>query len=197
MISEITAAQPAGNAVFPPGAPILMFNASLLALILQCGTTIGAALITIFNPTFGVGCHALGYIVYGAIALLIFFLTIISTILARISETCHERSTTVKKYTAFIAIALRRISLFLAFVNAAGLIVLSCFHFSRFFDNCYCNAAVIGRGKNSYVTASFEGLIPTMRTARIAATGLAAASAAIYMTVIWLTSALPAEIDYL
>ena len=195
-ISEIIATRPARDFVFPPGALTSMFHASIFALILQCGTTAAAAIIAVFTPTFGVGCRSLGYITYGAIALLIFFLTIISTILARISETRHERPTT-KKYTAFIAIALRRISLLLAFVNAAGLIVLSCVHFSRFFDNCYCNASVIGRGKNSYVTASFEGLTSTMRTARIAATGLAAASAAIYMTVIWLTSALPAEIEYL
>jgi hypothetical protein len=80
------------------------------------------------------------------------FLTIISTIFARISETRDENPPRRQTgFTAFIAIALRRISLLLAFINATGLIVLSCFQFSHFLDNCYCNASVIGRGTDSYI----------------------------------------------
>ena len=143
------------------------------------------------------GCRALGYIIYGGIAVLILFLTIISTIFVRISETRHEESTTVKNLTAFIAITLRRITLLLALINATGLILLSCFQFSRLFDNCYCNASVVGRGTDSYVLASYEGWVPAMRNARIVATVLATASTAIYMIFLWFMSALPAEIDYL
>ena len=128
---------------------------------------------------------------------MILFLTMISTIFARISETRNKRSAIVKTLTAFIAIALRRISLLLAFINATGLVVLSCFQFSHFLDNCYCNASVLGRGFDSYVIITYEGWISTMRTARIAATVLAAVSMAIYMIFLWLMSALPSEIDYL
>ena len=103
----------------------------------------------------------------------------------------------IKGLTAFVAIALRRISLLLAFVNATGLIILSCFQFSHFLDNCYCNASVIGRGTDSYIIISYVGWISTMRTARIAATVLAAASMAIFMIFLWLMSALPSDIDYL
>ena len=140
------------------------------------------------------GCRSLGYIIYGAIAVLILLLTIISTISARISETRHEQST-IKKFTAFIAIALRRISLSLALINATGLVVLSCLQFSHFLDNCYCNASVIGRGTDSYVVASYEGWISTMRSVRIVATVFALVSMAIYMIFLWFVSALPAEID--
>jgi len=174
-----------------------MFNASIFALILQCGTTIAAVIIMVFTPTIGLGCRSLGYLINGGTALLILFLTIVSTVLARISETRHEQSTIVKSLTAFIAIALRRISLLLAFINTTGLIVMSCFQFSYFLRNCYCNASVIGRGTDSYAVASYEGWVSTMRNARIVGTVLAVTCMAIYMTSLWLMSALPAEIRYL
>jgi len=124
------------------------------------------------------------------------FLTVISTIFARISETRRERSTTVKAFAAFIAVTLRRISLLLAFINAAGLIVLCCFHFSFFLDNCYCNASVTGRGTDSYVIISYSWWVPTMRITRIVATVLAAVSMAIYMTSLRMINSLSMEIGY-
>jgi riboflavin transporter FmnP len=89
------------------------------------------------------------------------------------------------------------------FLNATGLIVLSCFQVSRFLENCYCDASVVGHGVDSYIIISFEGGAPTrsrdstMRTSRIVATILAATTMAIYMIFLRLMSALPAEIDYL
>ena len=174
-----------------------MFIASILALILQCATTAAAVIITIFTPIITLGCRTLGHTLYGGISLLILSLTITSTIFARISETRHEESTTLKSFTAFIAIALRRISLVLAFINTTGLILLSCFHFSHFLDNCYCNASVIGGGTDSYITISFEGWNSTMRTSRILATVLAVASMTIYMTSLWIMNALSRDIGYM
>jgi len=176
-----------------------MFNASIFALVLQCGTTAAAAIIIIFTPTVGLGCRSLGYVIYGGTAILILFLTIISTLFARISETRVGQATvfSIKGPTAFIAIALRRIALLLAIINATGLIMLSCFQFAHFLDNCYCNASVIGRGANSYMIISYVGWISTMRTARIAATILAAGSMTAFMVFLWLVSALPTDIDNL
>ena len=175
-----------------------MFKASILALVLQCGTTAAAVIIVVLTPTIGLGCRSLGYVVYGGTALLILFLTIISTISARISETHLERSTgtfSIKCFTAFAAVALRRLSLFLAFLNAVWLIVLSSFQFSHFFDNCYCNASVIGLGTSSHIIISYEGWIPTMKAARISATVIAATSMAIYMSFLRLVRALSMGID--
>ena len=180
---------------FPRGAFTSMFNAAVMALILQCGTTAAATIIIFFTPTVGLGCRSLGYTIYGAIAILIMFLTIISTILARISETREERSTIVKCFTAFIAIALRRITFFLALINSVGLIVLSCFQFSHFLDNCYCNASFITRGENSYIIAVFNtGSVTMMRNSRIIGTALSGVVMIIYMIFIWLMSALPVDI---
>ena len=173
-----------------------MFTASILALLLQCGTTAAATVIIFYTPAVGLGCRSVGYIIYGGVAILILFLTIFSTILTRISETRGRLSTT-GRYTGFIAIALRRISLFLAFINATGLILLCCLQFSRFLDNCYCNASVTGRGTDSYMLTFYSAWTSRMRTARLVATGIAAGSMAIYMVFLWFASSLPAQIRYL
>ena len=174
-----------------------MFKASIFALILQCGTTIAAAIVAIYSPTVGLGCRSLSYLLYGGIAIIIMFLTIISTISARISETRNERSPTVKRFTASIAIALRRISLFLAFTNATELLLLSCLQFARVIDNCYCDSSVTGLGADAYITFSYQGWIPAVRNSRIVATIIAATSMTIYMVFLWFVNALPAEIYYL
>jgi len=171
-----------------------MLNAAIFALVLQCGLTAAATVIVIFTPTIGVGCRSLGYIIYGGIAILILFLTIISTILVRISETRVGPSTTssIKGFTALIAITFRRLCLFLAFANAMGMIVLSCLQFSRTLDTCYCNSSAIGNGINSYVIIVFNGR--ALRTYRIWATVLAVACIGIYVAFLWLITALPSEI---
>ena len=174
-----------------------MSTASIFALILQCGTTTSASLIAILTPTIGVGCRSLGYLLYGGTFIITIFLTMISTILARISETRDGRSTVVKKFTAFAAIALRRISLFLAFVNATEMVLLTYLQFSNFLANCYCMASVIRRGTDSHITVIYEGWISTMRNSRIAATVLATTCMTIYITFVWIISALPADIDLL
>ena len=169
-----------------------MFGAVIPALILQCGTTAAAAVIIVFTPTVGLGCRSLGYLIYGGLAIVIMFLAILSTIFARISETRDiTRSPFVKSFTAFIAITLRRFYFSLAFINATGLIVISCFQFSHFLDNCYCNASVIGRGTGSYIIISLGGWITTMRNSRIGGTALSAASMAIYMIFIARTTSPP------
>jgi len=175
-----------------------MFGAAILALILQCGTTVSATIIIVYTPTVGLGCRSLGYTIYGGISLLILLLTTASTIFARISETRRGSSRfTIKSVTAFTAIALRKICLSLAVINATGLIVLSCFQFSHFLDNCYCNSSVTGRGTESYMIVSYEGWITTMRTARIVGTVLSAASMAVYMIFIAAMSSFPSGIEHL
>ena len=174
------ATESAANVVFPPGALTSMFNASIFALVLQCGTTVAATIIGSLNPWAGLGCRPLGSIIYGGTAILIMLLTIISPLFARISETRVGPSTTfsIKGSTAFIAITLRRISLILAFLNATGLIVFSLLRISRFMNTCYCGARVLGHRMT-------------------AATILAGVAAAVYMFFLWLMSALPTEVDFL
>ena len=83
----------------------------------------------------------------------------------------------------------------LALINGVGLIVLSCFQFSHFLDNCYCNASVITRGTNSFIIAVLNtDSVTTMRNSRIIGTALSGVVMVIYMVFIWLTSVLPVDI---
>ena len=152
-----------------------------MALILQCGTAAAAAIIIVFTPTVGLGCRSLGYIIYGVTAIIIMFLSIISPILARISETREERSTVVKGFTKSVAIAFCWTSYSLAFINAVGLILLSCLQFANFLNNCYCKASVLGRGADSYIVVFYNSSGTTMRNSRLAAITLSAVSMSIYM----------------
>ena len=172
-----------------------MFNASFFGLFLQCGITGAATIVMAFNTVDGIGCRCLGYLIYGTNALIIMFLTIASTILARISETRRKNSATVRDFAACFAIALRRFCFSLALVNAVGLVLLSAFHFSNILNNCYCNAVVISRGKNSYMVISYYDRIPVMRTARIVGTVVAGGTMAIYMFSLWLLSDKPPETE--
>ena len=91
---------PTDDAVFPSGALISMFIAPLFDLILQRGTTGAATIMIVFTSAW---CRGLGYIIYGTNVLVIMFLTIISTILARISELRRGGSSTVKDFASCFA----------------------------------------------------------------------------------------------
>ena len=172
-----------------------MINASFFGIFLQCGITGAAVVVMTHSTVSGIGCRCLGYLIYGANALIVMFLTIASTTLARISETRRENSSTVKDITKCAAIALRRFCFSLAFVNAVGLVVFSGIHFSNILDNCYCNAVVISRGKGSYVVISFSERVPAMRATRIAGTIFAATTMTFFMFSLWLLSDIPPEIE--
>ena len=168
-----------------------MFNAFILALVLQFGIGATATIIVVFTPTIGLGCRSLGYVMYGTLSIIILALTVTSTIFARISETREGGSPLVKDYTGSVAIALRRISLLLATVNMTGLILLSCLQLSNVLDNCYCNSSVVGRGKGSYIVISYYGWVSMVRTVRAVAIALAGISTFIYMGFLWIVSRPP------
>ena len=172
-----------------------MFNAAVFALILQCGVNGAAVIIIVFTPTVGLGCRSLGYILYGGFAIIIMFLTMLSTILARISETRGDKSPFVKGLAAFFAIAIRRICLSLALLNSVGLVALSCFQFSNLLVNCYCNSSVLGRGTNSYIVIFFQDWISTMRNTRVGGIAIATGSMSAFMISLWFISSLPANMN--
>ena len=127
-------------------------------------------------------CRALGYALSGGIPILILFLTIISTISARIAETRNKLSAiAVKAPTFFIAITLRWFCLSLAIANAVGMILLCCLQFSNYLETCYCNASVLGRGADSFVIISPEGSMLQILVSRISAIGLAGVIMAIFV----------------
>ena len=170
-----------------------MFNAAGMALILQCGITAAAVVIFVFTLPLGLECRSLGYIAYGGISIIIMFLNIISTVLARISETREGRLTVVKGSAAFIAIALRRFSFVIALLNGTGLIILSCLQFANVLDNCFCYAKIIGAGPLTVFSSQSSATI--MKISRIAAILLSAVVMSIYMGFLRLMTLLPDDIS--
>lgn len=167
-----------------------MLSAVIVALILQCATTAPATIIVFFTPPYGLDCRSVGYIVYGGISIFIMFLSIISTILARFSETRRESA----GFTASAAIALRMISSLLALANGIGLIVLSCLQLSHSLSNCYCNARVISHGTDSYIIIFYRGNgddEPVMLYSRFAAMCASALGCTIYIC--FLRLAIPSQ----
>ena len=168
-----------------------MFRAAVFALLLQVGITGAAVIIIVATPTVGLGCRSLGYTVYGGIAIIIMFLTIISTILARISETRKGKSPHVEDVTSFFAITLRRTCYVLALVNSVGLIVLSCFQFSNSLSNCYCNSSALGNGPNTYIVVVLQDWVSQMRLFRAIGIGISAGIIFLFMFALGLISAPP------
>ena len=180
--------------VFPRGAFFSMFGAVILALILQCGTAAAATIIIVFTPPIGLDCYSVGYIIYGGLSIVIMFLSIISTIFARISET-REESSTAKGFTKFIAITFCWISYFFALINGVGLIGLSCSQFAHLLGRCYYSANVLGRVVDSYIIINYEGLEFSMRISRLGATLLSAVVMWIYMFTLSRINRLPDDLS--
>ena len=181
--------------MFPPGVFSSMFIASFFALVLQCGTVVAAMGIVVSTPTVGLKCRALGYAIYGGISILIWFLTIISTISARIAETRNRPAAiAVKAPTFFIAIGLRWVSLILAIVNAAGIIGLCGLQFSNYLETCYCDSSVIGRGAGTYIIINPEGSILQIWVSRVVAIGIAGLVMTFFMVSLWFMAKLPKDI---
>ena len=197
-VSQITDPSFPKRSPFPPGALVTMFKSVIFALLLQVGITGAAMVIMVFTPTVGLGCRSLAYTIHGGIAILIMFLSIISTILTRISETrqgeTHQGETPhVEGVTAFFAITLRWICYMLALINSVGLIVLSCLQFSNFLDNCYCNSSVLSKGTNTYIIIILQDLVPMMRDYRAVGIGISAGTIFIFMFALSLISTPPKE----
>lgn len=57
---------------------------------------------------------------------------------------------------ALFSMALRRLGKVLAFFNAAWIVAACVFQFSNVFNQCYCNASVLGLGSEAYSVMSLK-----------------------------------------
>ncbi|KAG1874744.1 hypothetical protein DFJ58DRAFT_650894 [Suillus subalutaceus] len=139
-----------------------MFVASLLPLALQWATT-GAAILTVyFTPTEGLGCRSLGYIIYGALATIIWVMLVMSSILSHYASSHSDRprspsSSITIRLVKVVSNLLRWGGKLVAIVNAIGIIAAGMFQFTSVYDNCYCNSSVLGRGaQNAYASVMLD-----------------------------------------
>ncbi|KAG1788940.1 uncharacterized protein HD556DRAFT_1495779 [Suillus plorans] len=129
-----------------------MFMAWLLSMALQWATTGAAVMVVYFTPTMGLGCRSLGYILYGALATIVWAMLVTSSIISHYTYLYSARSSWSPFFSITMRLAkvlsdlLRWSGKFLATVNAVWLITASMLQFADVYDNCYCNSSALGRG---------------------------------------------------
>ncbi|KAG2110070.1 hypothetical protein BD769DRAFT_98125 [Suillus cothurnatus] len=128
-----------------------MFVASLLPLALQWATTGAAVLVVYFTPTVGLGCRSLGYLIYGALATMIWAMLVVSSILSHYAFSYSDRprspfSSITIRLVKVVANLLRWGGKSMAIINAIWIIAAGMLQFTSVYDNCYCNSSVLGRG---------------------------------------------------
>ncbi|KAG1773280.1 hypothetical protein EV702DRAFT_583207 [Suillus placidus] len=141
-----------------------MFVASLLPLALQWATTGAAVLVVYFTPTVGLGCRSLGYLIYGALATIVWAMLVMSSILSHYASSYSDRprspfSSITICLAKVVSNLLRWGGKLVAIVNAIWIIVAGMLQFTSIYDNCYCNSSVLGRGAQyAYDIVVFDGL---------------------------------------
>ncbi|KAJ7139029.1 hypothetical protein C8R44DRAFT_606472 [Mycena epipterygia] len=163
-----------------PGVFSRFFVSSVLALALTW-STIGASVIVVwFTPTTGLGCRSGAYLLYGGLSTLVWIMLVASSFLAHYSTqvTHNIEGQPVRSRAARVAgtlsIILRRLGKVLATCNAIWIVLACILQFTSFFDRCYCNSSVLGRGSFAYdVLTLLEEDLSAMKTAWIGGVGLA------------------------
>ena len=135
----------------PSGVRKRIFIASVFALGLQWGTTGSAAMIQMLTPTTGLGCRSGSFLLHGVVSTVIWLALILSGYLAHYAKTRHDHGNPPPGSNAItvakgLATFLRRLSIFAASCNALWIVLACLFQFSNFYNTCYCNSSVLGRG---------------------------------------------------
>ncbi|KAL0580451.1 hypothetical protein V5O48_001605 [Marasmius crinis-equi] len=152
-----------------------MFVSYLAALFLQWGTARAATWTVYSTPTAGFGCRSGAYLLYTVTATVASFMLVSSSILAHYAtayssqlssglrngaykalpavpptpKSASQAREMAAKISGWLSILLRRSGKFLAVSNAVWITVICSFQFTGFFDRCYCDGSVIGRGENN------------------------------------------------
>jgi hypothetical protein len=201
------------KAAVPPLAASGVFRRMLIALafslLLQWGTTGSAIIVVYYTPTTGLGCRSLSYIIYGSVSTLVWFIMMLSTFICHIYKISEPSSSTASRHTEqegskatdttsrkptsktrvslkVLAISLRYLGNTLAICNTILVLLAGLFQFSGVFDNCYCDASVLGRGASKAFNVIYPTNVGDIRSVWGAAVAMAVGSAAILLTFVWL-----------
>ena len=105
----------------------------------------------------GLSCRSGAYFLYALTSTVVWMLLVSSSILAHYA-TAIPRSTprSTARIARAVSIALRQIGKTMGVCNATWLVVLCVFQCSTFFNSCYCNGSVLGRGAKAFVVFSLS-----------------------------------------
>ncbi|KAJ2933687.1 hypothetical protein H1R20_g3443, partial [Candolleomyces eurysporus] len=117
----------------------------------------------------GLGCRSASYLLFGALSTIVWHLLLISSLLVHYVATSSPSSAytgsrllNLQRYDGgrsyplrlsiarHFAIFLRRLAKLVATFNALWILAICLFQFGNFFDTCYCNSSVFGRGRGAY-----------------------------------------------
>ncbi|KAJ7819396.1 hypothetical protein B0H14DRAFT_1357387 [Mycena olivaceomarginata] len=158
------------------------FIASVAALALQWSTSGASILIVYFTPTVGLGCRSGAYILYAAVATLIWAMLVVSSVIAHYATISPEYPDLSQRVAARVAVFLRRLSKFLATCNAAWILTAFLLQFGNFYDRCYCRSDVLGLGKKAHAVMLLEGSdISAMKSAWIGGVVLGVTGASLFL----------------
>jgi len=152
------------NWIFPSSSPssnkgtdanigMICFQATIMATILQWGTT-GAAILMAYNtPVIGLGCESGGYLIYGLLATLVWALLVFSAYLSRryaadLSCPSLRKNIRFPFLPSILIPATRIIGKALAWINAGWLLSISLLQFANRYNNCWCMSCL---GKSGWV----------------------------------------------
>jgi len=141
------------------GIFVRMAIASFLGLMLQWFTAGAAAIIALFkfnhlsNP--GIGCRSGSYFVYALLSSVVWFLMVLSSILAYycdavpLKQKLRSADSPPRNYPPHpflreLAISLNILGKILCTLNALWIICVCMMHFSNTFNRCICNSGIFG-----------------------------------------------------
>ncbi|KAK2465076.1 hypothetical protein APHAL10511_002884 [Amanita phalloides] len=133
----------------------IFFVSAGLAILLQWGTTGAAIMAMYYTPTEGLGCRSTAYLLYGCLSTIVWFLCVISAILAQNYKAFKKRGV-VKGYIWWASVGLRLAAKFLASLNAVWLFMTAILQFSNIDNNCWCNSSVIGLRDKAYIVIEYS-----------------------------------------
>ncbi|KAI0033218.1 hypothetical protein K488DRAFT_78028 [Vararia minispora EC-137] len=168
--------------------------ATAMAFFLQWATVGGAIIAVWFTPAIGLGCRSGSYLLYAAVGTIVWAIMVTSSFFAYYSTMessdtlCARHSRMASRRAAgIIAVLLRRFGKFLATLNSIWIVLCCILQFSSSFDTCWCNASVLGLGKDAFYVISFlPSDIRAMTRAWILGIVLALGSAVVFGIFVYL-----------
>jgi hypothetical protein len=142
--------------------------ATAMALFVQWGSTGAALMIGYLTEVIGLGCRSGSYVIYGSIGTLSFALLFGSSLLSHAAMLQHQDMQLRRRYDPYNeetkppylrrhtcyrvgAVVTRVLGRVLVVVNSIWIILISLWELIGFFNNCWCDGVVLGKGDAGFV----------------------------------------------
>ncbi|KAF9060625.1 hypothetical protein BDP27DRAFT_1339341 [Rhodocollybia butyracea] len=130
-----------------------MFQAALVALFLQWGTTGAAILVAYWTPAVGLGCRSGGYLIYGIAATVSWLMLVFSNLISHeVMQRLEVRDQRGTRGLSALAVITRITGKTLAIFNAAWLIASGVMEDIGAFQTCWCDTDAFQYHGNGWIS---------------------------------------------